>query len=69
MSINESKSDIENKVVEQTTAYYAPSVSNGDVTTTWKDNIAHIKHTFCSKEGWIGDYVCLFLLRRKGSKC
>jgi hypothetical protein len=52
------KSDIENKVVEQT-ASYAPSVSNGEVATTWDDTLAHLKHTFTTKEGWIGDYVCL----------
>jgi hypothetical protein len=52
----DSKSDVENKVVEQSNSY-TPSVSNGEVTTSWKDTLAHLKHTFTTKEGWIGDYV------------
>lgn len=54
--VTDPKSDIENKVVEQSGSC-APSISNGEVTSTWKDTLAHLKHTFTTKEGLIGDYV------------
>lgn len=57
MSIaTEPKIDFENQIVEQSDSY-TPSVSNCEVITTWKNTLAHLKHTFTTKEGWIGDYV------------
>jgi hypothetical protein len=36
---------------------YSPSISHGTVNTKWEDTIAELKYAFCTKDGWIGDYV------------
>lgn len=43
----------------QETGSYSPPTSHevGTVTTKWQDTIAEIKHTFTTRDGWIGDYV------------
>jgi hypothetical protein len=42
---------------EQDVAY--ASSSTGEVEDTKKNTWAYLKHYFTSREGWIGDYVCL----------
>jgi hypothetical protein len=37
---------------------YASS-STGEVITSQKPTWAYLRHYFTSREGWIGDYVCL----------
>jgi hypothetical protein len=45
MSISEvATSDIEKKMPESTT--YPPSISNGEVTTSWRDTIANLETMF-----------------------
>jgi xanthine/uracil permease len=41
---------------------YSSSISEGEVTTTWQQRLSDLKHTFCTKEGWIGDFDYLFLI-------
>lgn len=39
---------------------YSPSVDQGTVGSKWQDTVAELKHTFLTKDGWIGDYVRVF---------
>jgi hypothetical protein len=48
--------DLENKGAQENVAY-SPSVSQGTVTNKWQDTVAELKHTFLTRDGWIGDYV------------
>jgi hypothetical protein len=48
---------IEKLAQEQDVVYASSSI--GEVGEPKKDQWAYLKHYFTSREGWIGDYVCL----------
>ncbi|TPX16789.1 uncharacterized protein E0L32_012379 [Thyridium curvatum] len=44
-------------------ASHSPSLGEGMGTTTkWKDNLAELKYTFFTLDGWIGDYDYMYLI-------
>jgi hypothetical protein len=54
MTSDISSMDVEKKATA--TGSYSPSMSDGEVAT--KPSVwAELKHTFSTREGWIGDYV------------
>jgi hypothetical protein len=57
--------NLENKGAEEN-ATYSPSVSQGTLTSKWQERVAELKHTFTTKDGWIGDYVSQLCL---ASRC
>lgn len=45
--------------VPEATTYYSSSTHDGEVITKWQNLKSDLKQTFLTREGWIGDYVCL----------
>lgn len=48
-----------NPKVAETATYTPPSTHEGIVGTKWQTTLDELKHTFLTKDGWIGDYVYL----------
>lgn len=54
---------------EERTPYSATTTSqeigssSETATAKWRDTWAEVKFAFTTREGWIGDYVCIFIPR------
>lgn len=58
MAITNTNTDVEtSSKADGNVVTYSPSVSEGEVATKWQDTVAELKHTFLTKDGWVGDYV------------
>lgn len=57
--------DMDDKKTTLPETNYSPSLSQGTINRNWKDMIEELKHTFLTKDGWIGDYVRNTSLKQK----
>ncbi|KIW04600.1 uncharacterized protein PV09_04348 [Verruconis gallopava] len=59
--VNNKNLDINTKSTEETGSSSA-SIGHGNVGESWQDTLAELKHTFLTKDGWIGNYDYLYLV-------